>query len=91
MIAALAMRRLDRFVGFVGYRLFCGVAGAQTDQTFLVLPAFFRIAFAVWRLFRLCGTSKNLPVFRHFPFSWEPFAFFQYSKPSLGISLVTML
>lgn len=62
---------------------------ARLSQIFLSLPALFNIAFAVWRLFRLYGASRILPVFKHFHFSWEPFAFFQYSKPSLEISIVT--
>ena len=56
----------------------------------MVLPAALRIALAVWRLFRLYGTSKILPVLRLLHFSCEPFAFFQYWNPSAEISLATV-
>ena len=56
----------------------------------MVLPAALRIALAVWRLFRLYGTSKILPVLRLLHFSCEPFALFQYWNPSAEISLATV-
>jgi len=52
-------------------------------------PASLRMPFAVWRLFRVLGTIRIMPVSSDRHFSCEPFALFQKAKPGLASSLTT--